>query len=378
MKICSVTLCGNSQNDIGDAIRSIVDYVDVVCFINTGCTDESSKIARDIAGEKFVEKHYQWKNDFADARNSFFKFAKECECDYFVIVDSDERIIFDKNMTAEVLKKKIITEKIEGYSFRYQSTSGSNFSYLKEKIIKTDITEDCRYTQKTHECFPIYSIKSKVFEAGSFWELGKSKEKLIKKFVRDIEILTTELAEKPNDERSTFYMARSYHDLWGQTQNNEYAEKAIEWYEKRKLLSGYYDERYISQLYLSRIKQKLGFEKYSEHELITSFLDCTNYNAHRIEHFEWLIENYQNKKKWEMAYLLTSYAIDKKYNNFLFNEPQIYEWKIYDLHGMSCFYTNRRQEMKDCGKILQNLYLQNKIPEQYQQRINSNLKFYLA
>ncbi len=110
MKICSVTLCGNSQNDVGDAIRSIVDYVDVVCFINTGCTDDSSKIAQDIAGEKFVEKYYQWKNDFADARNSFFKFAKECECDYFIIVDSDERIIFNDNITNKTLKQLIETE----------------------------------------------------------------------------------------------------------------------------------------------------------------------------------------------------------------------------------------------------------------------------
>ena len=37
-------------------------------------------------------------------------------------------------------------------------------------------------------------------------------------------------------------MARSYHDLWGQTGNNEYAEQAIQWYDKRKVLSGYYDE----------------------------------------------------------------------------------------------------------------------------------------
>jgi hypothetical protein len=377
MKICSVTLCGNSQNDVGDAIRSIVDYVDVVCFINTGCTDNSSKIAQDIAGEKFVEKHYQWKNDFADARNSFFKFAKECECDYFIIVDSDERIIFNDNITNKTLKQLIETEGLEGYSFRYASRGG-NFSYLKEKILKTNISDTLRYTQKTHECFPMYSLKTKVFEFGEFWELGKSKEKLIKKFERDIEILTTELLEKPNDERSTFYMARSYHDLWGQTGNNEYAEQAIQWYDKRKVLSGYYDERYMSQLYTSRIKLQLGREKYSESDVIVSFLECSKYNSQRLEHLEWVIEHYQHKKEWETAYMLTSYGVDKKYNNYLFNEPQIYEWKIYDLHGMSCFYTGRKVEMKECGKILQTLVDKKKIPEQHLQRINSNIKFYLT
>ncbi len=172
-------------------------------------------------------------------------------------------------------------------------------------------------------------------------------------------------------------MARSYHDLWGQTGNNEYAEQAIQWYDKRKVLSGYYDERYMSQLYASRIKLQLGREKYSENDIIVSFLECSKYNSQRLEHLEWVIEHYQHKKEWETAYILTSYGVDKKYNNYLFNEPQIYEWKIYDLHGMSCFYTGRKVEMKECGKILQALVDKKKIPEQHLQRINSNIKFYL-
>jgi hypothetical protein len=384
MKICSVTLCGNSENDIGDAIKSIINHVDVICFINTGSTDQSSQIAREIAGDKFVEKHYQWINDFADARNSFFKFAQECECDYFVIVDSDERIVFDEKFSIYDLKNLLSLEKLDGYSFRYQS-KGGNFSYLKEKILKSDISDQYRYSQKTHECFPMYALKTKVFSEGHFWELGKNKEKLIKKFQRDIEILTHELAEKPSDPRSTFYMARSHHDLWTQQDNpklNQYhAIQALEWYQKRTQIQGYYDEKYISQLYSSRIKKNIGWNDgigYSEIDVLDSFMKCTQYNSDRIEHFEHIIEYYQSQKDWENAYIFSSYAVKKIWKDFLFSEPQIYQWKIYDLHAMNCFYARHHNEMKKYGEILKQI-LENKnlIPLNHTERIKSNLKFYL-
>ncbi len=380
MRICSVTLCGNSENDVGDAIKSIVDYVDLVCFINTGSTDNSSQIAREIAGDKFVEKHYQWINDFADARNSFFKFAQECECDYFIIVDSDERIVFDEKFSIYDLKSLLSVEKLDGYSFRYQSRGG-NFSYLKEKILKVDISEQYRYSQKTHECFPMYALKTKVFKNGHFWELGKSKEKLIKKFERDIDILTQELIEKPNDERSTFYMARSHHDLWGQNGDEYHANQAIEWYKKRTKLNGYYDEKYISQLYSARIKKSIGWKAglgYTEFEVLQSFMECLQYNVDRIEHFEPIIEYYQGKKDWENAYLFSSYAVKKVWKDFLFSEPQIYQWKIYDMHAMNCFYSRHYLDMKKYGELLKQLLeTTTLIPSNQIERVKSNLKFYL-
>ncbi len=46
-KIIATLLCSNSQDVVEDAVRSVANYVDQLVFIDTGCMDNSLKIAKD-------------------------------------------------------------------------------------------------------------------------------------------------------------------------------------------------------------------------------------------------------------------------------------------------------------------------------------------
>ena len=93
MKIVSTTLVGNNVDIVADALRSVVDWVDLCLVIDTGSTDGTLEVARSIAGAKYVERVFPWINDFAAARNFALAAAAELGANWAITVDTDERII---------------------------------------------------------------------------------------------------------------------------------------------------------------------------------------------------------------------------------------------------------------------------------------------
>ena len=56
MKLFSVTLTSNREDVIGDAIRSVVDWVDGCIIVDLGITDNTLEVVRSVAGEKMKAK----------------------------------------------------------------------------------------------------------------------------------------------------------------------------------------------------------------------------------------------------------------------------------------------------------------------------------
>ena len=91
--LVSTTMTGNSEETIGGALSSVVDWVDQVVLVDTGITDSTLEIARDIAGDKLLVREYPWRQDFSAARNFALQAAAETGADWAVHVDSDEWLL---------------------------------------------------------------------------------------------------------------------------------------------------------------------------------------------------------------------------------------------------------------------------------------------
>src|ERR1700730_17170260 len=91
-KIVSVTLTADSAELIGDALRSVVDWVDFCLVVDTGVTDETLDIARSIAGEKLVVFFFPWIDDFSAARNAGLDRATTLGAEWAMMLDTDERM----------------------------------------------------------------------------------------------------------------------------------------------------------------------------------------------------------------------------------------------------------------------------------------------
>jgi tetratricopeptide (TPR) repeat protein len=199
MKIVSTTLAGNNEHIIADALKSVVDWVDQCIVIDTGVTDLTLDVARQVAGDKLRVVKYIWQNDFSAARNFAISSAEASGADWAVTVDTDERLICNGPDVRAYLEQTsaelILAEYFDGH-------------YRKERAFRLPTTGE--YRGPTHEAFMGYKGPSEQAPELKFTELGKSREAAQAKFQRDIEILTRHTAEHPEDPRWWFYLGESH------------------------------------------------------------------------------------------------------------------------------------------------------------------------
>jgi glycosyltransferase involved in cell wall biosynthesis len=202
MNLISTTLTGNSGELIRDALRSVVDWVDVCLVIDTGVTDDTLKLAREVAGSKYAERTFTWINDFAAARNFALDAAHELRGDWAVTVDTDERI---------ELNGEDIRGALEAATEGVLMVRDASGTYAKERFFRLPV--QARFRGPTHESFPAYKVGSRVLDKARFRELAKTPDQYRAKFERDAELLKRHTKDNPKDPRWFYYLGDALQNL---------------------------------------------------------------------------------------------------------------------------------------------------------------------
>jgi len=105
--IVATILSGNSELLIADAIKCIRDWVEFLLLIDTGITDNTRSIARDLAGSKLYVEQLAWCNDFAHARNFALARAAALGASWALTVDTDERLSFPGFKSPDELRRAL-------------------------------------------------------------------------------------------------------------------------------------------------------------------------------------------------------------------------------------------------------------------------------
>lgn len=224
MLIASTTLTGNNADIIGDALKSVVDWVDVCLVIDTGVSDSSLEIAKKVAGDKYVERRFPWTRDFAQARNFALDTARVLHASWAVTLDTDERIL----PNGEDLRAAMATSSEDVLMLPYEDGS-----YAKERCFR--LPARARFYGPTHEVFPAYKVGMRTLQRARFRELAKSPEALRRKLERDLEILTAHTRAHPKDPRWHYYLGESLKNLGR-------AEEAVAAYDACAALRGWNEE----------------------------------------------------------------------------------------------------------------------------------------
>ncbi len=89
MKIWANTIVNNEENFIWFAMKSILDYVDKILIWDSGSTDKTADIIREIKEDKIVFKKVGQvdKHGFTKMRQ---RMLEESDCDWVLILDGDE------------------------------------------------------------------------------------------------------------------------------------------------------------------------------------------------------------------------------------------------------------------------------------------------
>jgi glycosyltransferase involved in cell wall biosynthesis len=367
----------NESKVIKRMLETVWPILDYYCVIDTGSTDGTQDIIREFFADKGIPGEvidHPWKN-FQDARNKALESVKG-KVDYGFWIDADEQLMIEKNFDVRTFKRNLGQYDGGNVTIHY---GGQN--YFRMQFFST--TTDWYWYGPVHEVLVcdkptkvgvIQGLGTLVTPDGNSWVA----ETIQQKYEGHAKILEEYVANDPKkDPRWVFYLAQSYRDAG--TKENQ--EKALYWYEKRKnITTGYWEEVYFSALMIANLKSQLG---YPEHEVIEAFLSCGKYNVKRIEHLLPVIIHYHAKKEFDIAYILGLRAMqcDGKLpipHSSLFIDYASYQWKIFDLHSISCWYSGRREESTRAFKRLLKAMDKGFVPENQHARIRENKKFYLG
>jgi predicted GH43/DUF377 family glycosyl hydrolase len=192
--ISSVTMTGNSRDIIGDALRSVVDWVDWCLVVDTGITDDTLEIAREIAGDKLVVRSFPWRDDFAAARNFGLESATHLGADWAVMMDTDERLD---------LNRIDIHTALGAASADVVTVTHVSSAYDKERFFR--LPARGHYAGPTHEAF-MRETDWAPQPGVRFTELEKTYEQYRHKVERDVAILSRHTAQHPDDPRWFYYL----------------------------------------------------------------------------------------------------------------------------------------------------------------------------
>lgn len=210
-KLVSVTLAGNNAAIIGDALRSVVDQVDLCLVVDTGALalDGTLDVAALVCGAKLRVFRKPWRDDFGYMRTAALDCAAQLKADWALWVDTDERIVAEAGAVRALLAEA--GELVDAISCWHVSGE-----YAKERLIR--LPRRGKYHGRTHEFWDPADLDDarigKSAGAVRFGELRKTPEQLQAKLLRDLALLQAQMADEPDEPRWAYYLGDT-HNLLG-------------------------------------------------------------------------------------------------------------------------------------------------------------------
>jgi len=225
MKIVATMLAGNFEAVAADAAASVIDFVDELCIIDTGITDNTIDVVRGVANDKLHVKKYKWTDDFGDARNFALACASECGATWALTIDTDERLYFPGYKTQNELHQALEVSDV-------WLVSQQDGIYAKERFIR--IPTNAIWKGRVHE--ELRGVQKRLTLPGClFSEMPKSEASYDAKLQRDLVVLQEEVVTHGDNPRWHYYLGQTLECL-GEV------SKAVDAYENCMLLDGWADE----------------------------------------------------------------------------------------------------------------------------------------
>jgi len=350
--LCLCMIVKDEAAVIERCLRSTLPLISSWSIVDTGSTDKTKEIIREVMKDIPGELHERpWKN-FAHNRSEMIELARG-KADYDLMLDADDVIEITEGFKLPELDK----DKYE-LAVKY-----ANITMPRPHIFKNDI--GFRFESVLHEYLHKDGEQTQGFLDGILYRVvggGVRGRDPVAKYKRDAEILKGELLKNPNSHlapRYTFYLAQSYRDtateIFAQKNGNtqeatKCMQKALKSYERRATMGSYYEEVFVSLVEAGKLHELL---KSGERTIHDAFVKAYEFLPTRgAEPLYYLARHYRLKNRFSLAYVYAKAGACIPMPIGLFVDHDIYAWRIYDELALAAYYTNRFAESYDINKQL--------------------------
>lgn len=327
-----VSLCmivKDEARGIKETLESVRPFVDRWRILDTGSTDGTQQIVREVMPANCGQLDEEPFVDFATTRNRALELADD-ECEFVLMLSGDETLRGGQELRAELEKRaQLIGPNDEVYlvPVRY-----GEMTMMASRIIRTG--RGWKYHGVTHEYLAKDGARPPKKTLPGTWinhdRTGQTNDSCKPSWERDKALLLRELAANPDDPRTVFYLAQTYFCLgeW---------KRAREFYERRAGMGLWWEEVYESKYRLGHIAAALGRPW---HEVQQLYLDAHAYAPHRAEPLYVIADHWWHEQNYALSYLFCRRAVEMPLpaNDYLFVLADVYTYYRWDLLGALCWH----------------------------------------
>ena len=363
--ICLNMIVKNEEKVLPRLFRSVKDFIDYYVIVDTGSTDDTiDLIKREMASHGIDGEVHEreWVN-FGVNRQQALELAVQADkADWVLFIDADEELGVSDPEFYEKLEPGV-TYDLEKHH--------SNVRYAVPHLINVRETKwkwegpvhnylvnlgGSQRRQRLEEVWIVYHTGEGAKSHGLTQE---------QKYLRDAALLEEDLRQHPDNERSQFYLGRSY-------KHAGHLEKAYAAYEKRTTMQGWDEEVFMAHLEMGRIAVLLDrSEQVVLHDLLSAY-DC---RPTRAEPLYELAHYFRKQKMYGKAYLFAKAGVlTPQPNDRLFVAQDVYDWRLLDEVAVAAFWIGNYHDSRvACEEALSRIDQGLDVPADDVSRIRENL-----
>lgn|GEM_PF-279573 len=206
-KLSLCMIVKDEADTIGSCLESVRDLVDEMIVVDTGSADDTPRIAESLGAKVH---HFQWNDDFSEARNYSLQFAQG---DWILFLDADEILV---PQSKDALRRGITDPEVEGYFIKILN----QLDYDSQQEIRADLVfrlfrnrKEYRFQNAIHEQILDSILENnpkaviRVNEHITIWHTGFREQRIQAKDKRNrnLRLLQRELERNPDNAMLRFH-----------------------------------------------------------------------------------------------------------------------------------------------------------------------------